>query len=144
MQENAYCQEGFYFYWDAGYKSKSKDYQAQSREIEVMHTRYGTLIHTFSALFSIFNALEGLSTIVFVAKDWNPWMFGLVVTQCKKCMHVMWHNSVYDPLFLSNIKGFEQVETTRLTQDYFWQHISLATNARQNNVSMTLIRARFT
>ncbi len=111
-----------------------------------MHTRYGTLIHTLSVLFSIFYALEGLNTIVFVAKDWNPLMdiCALVVAQCKKCMHVIWHNNVYGLLSFSNIEGFEQVETTRLTQDYFWQHISLATNAWQNNISMTLIRARFT
>ncbi len=52
-------------------RGKSKGYQAKSKEIEVMHTRYGILVHTLSTLFSILNAL-GLSTLVFVAANCNP------------------------------------------------------------------------
>ncbi len=50
-------------------KQKQKQRQAQAREIDMMHTKYQSLVHTLSTLCSIFNALEGLNTIVFVAED---------------------------------------------------------------------------
>jgi hypothetical protein len=55
-------------------RGKSKGYQTQFGEIEVMHNRYGTLVHTLLTSFSIINALEGLNTLVFVAADCNPLM----------------------------------------------------------------------
>jgi hypothetical protein len=57
-----------------GCRGKCKGYQAQSREIEVMRTKYGTIIHALSTLFSIFNSLEGLSTLIFVAAYYSPSM----------------------------------------------------------------------
>jgi len=48
---------------------KQKQRQAQAREIDMMHTKYQSLVHTLSTLCSILNALEGLNTIVFVVED---------------------------------------------------------------------------